>query len=32
MYPSVAQKDENLIVPDQDYRGDGGAQSNQIWR
>ena len=32
MHPSVAQKYENLTVPDQDYRGDGGAQSNQIWR
>ena len=32
VYPSVAQKDENLKVPDQDYRGNGGAQSNQIWR
>jgi len=32
VYPSVAQKDENLTVPDQDYRGDWGAQSNQIWQ
>ena len=32
VHPSVAQKDENRTVPDQDYRGDGGAQSNQIWR
>jgi hypothetical protein len=32
VYPSAAQKDENLTAPDQDYRGDGGAQSNQIWR
>ena len=31
VHPSVAQKDENLMVPDQEYRGDGGAQSNQIW-
>ena len=32
MYPSVAQKDENLMVPDRDCRGDRGAESNQIWR
>ena len=32
VHPSVAQKDENLTAPDQDDRGDGGAQSNQIWR
>ena len=32
MHPSVAQKDENLMVPDQDYRRDGVALSNQIWR
>jgi len=32
VHPSVAQKDENLTAPDQDYGGDGGAQSNQIWR
>ena len=24
-------KDENMMAPDQNYRGDGGAQSNQIW-
>jgi hypothetical protein len=28
VHPSVAQKDEYLMVPDQDYRGHGGAQSN----
>ena len=28
----VAQKYENLKVPGQDYWGDGGAQSNQIWQ
>jgi len=32
VHPSVAQKDENLTAPDQDYGGDGRAQSNQIWR
>jgi hypothetical protein len=32
VHPWVAQKDENLTAPDQDYREDGGAQSNQIWR
>jgi len=31
VYPSVAQKDENLTAPDQEYRRDGGAQSNQIF-
>ena len=31
VHPSMAQKDENLMAPDQDYRGDGGAQSIQIW-
>ena len=28
---SMAQKDGNLTAPDQDYKGDGGAQSIQIW-
>jgi len=32
VHPSMAQKNENLMVLDQDYRRDGGAQSNQIWR
>jgi hypothetical protein len=32
VHPSVAQKDENLIAPYHDYKGDGGGQSNQIWR
>jgi len=32
VHPSVAQKDENLMASDQDYRGDGGGHSNQIWR
>ena len=32
LHPSVVQKDGNLMALDQDYRGDGGAQSNQIWR
>ena len=32
VYPSVAQKDENLTAPDQNCRGGGGAQSNQIWQ
>ena len=30
VHPSMAQKDGNLMAPDQDYRGDGGAQSIQI--
>jgi len=32
VHPSVAPKDENLTAPYQDYRGNGGGQSNQIWR
>jgi len=32
VHPSVAQKDKNLTAPDQDYRWDGGAQSNPIWQ
>jgi hypothetical protein len=32
VYPSVAQKDENLTAPDHDHREDGGAQSNQTRR
>ena len=32
VHPSVSHKDENLTASDQDYRGDWGAQSNQIWR
>ena len=31
VHPSMAQKDGNLTAPDHDYRGDGGAQSIQIW-
>ena len=31
VYPSVALKDENLTAPDQDYMGDGGVKSNQIF-
>jgi hypothetical protein len=32
VHHSVAQQDENVTASDHDYRGDGGAQSNQIWR
>ena len=32
VHPSVAQKDGNMTAPDQEYRGDGGTQSNKIWR
>jgi hypothetical protein len=30
LHPSLAQKDENLTVPDQDCRGDGGAVLSDI--